>query len=322
MTQRLGSPRDDALSQLLRGLTVDSTLFCVSDLRAPWAFRVEASEIAKFHVVLAGRAWVALDGQAGAELAPGTVVILPRGSAHTVGDAPETRPIALDHLLRTHPPDGRLRLRYGGAGDTTRLLCGGFRLNAPLPPATAQLVPDLLHADATADATSLLAAVAESLEADAGEPQRGVNAILGKLADVLVALALRSWLLGAEQSHLLDVNPLRDPQVAKAVEAVRTRPAEAWTLPGLAAHVGLSRTALATRFRASVGESPMRYVARLRLGQAAGYLSTGQLSIYEIAQLVGYRDDAALSKAFRRQFGEPPGVYRRTARRPARVMVG
>jgi transcriptional regulator GlxA family with amidase domain len=49
---------------------------------------------------------------------------------------------------------------------------------------------------------------------------------------------------------------------------------------------------------------------------------TGQLSIYELAQIVGYRDDAALSKAFRRQVGEPPGTYRKTARRPAGVMTG
>ena len=37
---------------------------------------------------------------------------------------------------------------------------------------------------------------------------------------------------------------------------------------------GLSRTALATRFKSLVGDSPMHYLRRLRLSRAAGLLAT------------------------------------------------
>ena len=82
----------------------------------------------------------------------------------------------------------------------------------------------------------------------------------------------------------------------------------------LAAHVGLSRTALATRFRLLVGDSPMHYLTRVRLTQAAGLLATTRLSHHEIAHLTGYATDAALSKAFRRERGETLGAHRATAR--------
>ena len=65
----------------------------------------------------------------------------------------------------------------------------------------------------------------------------------------------------------------------------------------------------------------MRYLTKLRLSQAAGYLTTGQLSIGEIAVRAGYRDDAALSKAFKREFGLAPGAYRDRARRPPLVEI-
>jgi transcriptional regulator GlxA family with amidase domain len=70
-----------------------------------------------------------------------------------------------------------------------------------------------------------------------------------------------------------------------------------------------------------MGEPPMRYVAKARLSLAAGYLATGRRSICEIALLSGYDNESTLSKAFRREFGVPPGRYRDAARRPPAIGV-
>jgi AraC-like DNA-binding protein len=73
----------------------------------------------------------------------------------------------------------------------------------------------------------------------------------------------------------------------------------------------MSRTAFAARFRQLVGEPPISYLARVRLGHAAGYLSSTDMTVRQIARLVGYENEASLSKAFRRAFGHAPGQYRR-----------
>jgi AraC-like DNA-binding protein len=50
---------------------------------------------------------------------------------------------------------------------------------------------------------------------------------------------------------------------------------------------------------------------RIRLERAAGYLCSADLSIEAIAGRTGYASSAALSKAFKREFGVSPGTYRR-----------
>ena len=83
-------------------------------------------------------------------------------------------------------------------------------------------------------------------------------------------------------------------------------PLRAWSLPSLAAKAGMSRTAFAVLFTSLVGEPPMRYLARLRLGGAALRLRQTNTPIREIAESAGYESEASLGKAFKREFGEPP----------------
>jgi len=213
--------------------------------------------------------------------------------------------VALDDL----PVDKHARLRYGGSGALTRLLCGGFTLAGP----DLARFPGILHVDSSA--IDWLEPVLAALDAD---DRPGRLAISAKLADLFLAQALRSWLTGVDRSF---AGLSQDATVAKAVETLRGRYAEPWTLERLSAHVGLSRSALTTRFRELVGEPPMRYLAKVRLSQAAGHLATGRLSLLEIAVRTGYASDAALSKAFKREFGQAPGAYPASARRPPAISV-
>ena len=56
---------------------------------------------------------------------------------------------------------------------------------------------------------------------------------------------------------------------------------------------------------------------QVRLSQAAGYLTTADLTLDAIAARTGYASNASLSKAFKRYFGVSPGSYRETNQRPA-----
>ena len=56
----------------------------------------------------------------------------------------------------------------------------------------------------------------------------------------------------------------------------------------------------------------MRHLAKIRLGQAAGYLTTTSLSVEAIARRTGYGTNASLSKAFKRELGSSPGHFRET----------
>jgi AraC-like DNA-binding protein/mannose-6-phosphate isomerase-like protein (cupin superfamily) len=315
---RLVSPAPDAVSEALRSLTVRSTIFCLSELRAPWAFRVDGEAVAKFHVVLEGAAFLVRAREEPLALGMGDVVVLPRGVAHTLAHDHVSSAIALGQILDEHPLDGGIRLRYGGNGAVTRVLCGGLSLAEALPRSTLAVFPEVLRLEQQQSApTAWLELVLA--EAESGLP--GSSAVVAKLVDVFLTQALRAWMLGAGNRGLVGAGLVADQAIANAVRVLDSRSSEAWSLDSLGKHVGLSRTALAVRFRQAIGQSPMRYLTTVRLNRAAAYLATGRLTVQEVARLTGYRNDASLSKAFKREYGLAPGAYREKARRLPRVEI-
>jgi AraC-like DNA-binding protein len=90
------------------------------------------------------------------------------------------------------------------------------------------------------------------------------------------------------------------------------RPAERWTLDGLAREVGLSRSAFAERFTERMGAPAMQYLGNWRLQLAARLLEHQGMSIAQAAAEVGYESEAAFNRAFKKQVGVPPGAWRRS----------
>ena len=312
--ERLTDHPQDAVSAVLRAVKVHSTVYCLSELRAPWGLRIDDDAAAKFHLVLEGGCWLQLDEAPPIAISSGEVVVLPRGNGHTVCDQPASTARGLGDLLRDDLVDGDARLVHGGSGPLTRLLCGGFALGDALTQTVHTLLPMVLHLDARATGvTAWLEPIFGLLEQEAHSSTPGAKAIFEKIADVFLTQALRSYLVGAEETGLLALEPLLDPPIARAVELIQGEPAREWTVAELAREVSMSRTLFTRRFRDVLGAPPMRYVAKARLGRAAGYLATSNSSVYEIALLVGYDSDASLSKAFKRQFGLTPGQYRELA---------
>ena len=309
----LTAAKADDLSELLERVCVRSVVYCRSDLGAPWGFRVDASAAAKFHLVLSGQARLTLDdpGRTAVELAAGDLVLLAHGSGHLMQDHRDSPAPLLDDILAGGSPE---RLTHGGDGPRTSLLCGGFMLAASLPDDPLGLLPPLLVFGSASGgpARRWVEPVSGLLRDEAARDAPGMTAVLAKMSDVFLTEIVREYLSGLDAlAAAVPPTAAGDPSVGAALALLRAQPGAPWTVADLARKVGLSRTTLAARFRELVGEPPMSYLARLRLGQAAGYLSTTDKTVGQIARLVGYESEASLSKAFRRAFGRAPGEYRR-----------
>lgn len=315
----LTAPRADDLGALLERINVRSVVYCLSDLGSPWGFRVDRSATAKFHLVLDGQAMLTLDDPDGntAALSAGELVLLAHGTGHLMQDRAGSAVPPLHHILAGRSGQDAERLAYGGSGPRTSLLCGGFALGSGLPDRLLSLLPPLLvlgSADARPSGR-WLEPTFMLLQDQAASQAPGATAVLAKIADVFLTEVVRRYMSGLDaMSAAVPPGAGGDREVAAALDLLRSEPGAAWTLAGLARKVDLSRTALTTRFRELTGEPPMRYLARVRLGHAAGYLSATDKTVRQIAHLVGYENEASLSKAFRRAFGRPPGEYRREQR--------
>jgi AraC-like DNA-binding protein len=314
----LTSRRSDDLSALLERINVRSVVYCLSDLGAPWGFRVDGSATAKFHLVLDGQATLTLDDPGGTRvtLAAGELVLLAHGSGHLMQDRGDSSARPLDHILAEGPSDQAGRLTYGGRGPRTSLLCGGFALGSNVPQGLLGQLPPLLVLDAAGAGgspwTRWLEPAFALLRDEGARNAPGTAAVMAKIADVFLTEIVRRYLSGLDDMTAA-VPPAagRDPAVGTALTLLRSQPGAPWTVADLARKVDMSRTAFAARFRHLVGEAPMSYLTRVRLGHAAGYLSTTDMTVRQIARLVGYENEASLSKAFRRAFGHAPGEYRR-----------
>jgi AraC-like DNA-binding protein len=82
----------------------------------------------------------------------------------------------------------------------------------------------------------------------------------------------------------------------------------------LAAARGLSGTSFRRHWSRHVDVPPARYVARLRMREASRLLVETQLSIAEIARVVGFADPLYFSRRFRKETGLTATEYRRIHR--------
>lgn len=101
---------------------------------------------------------------------------------------------------------------------------------------------------------------------------------------------------------------LKDKQIGRALSLIHKRPERDWTLASLGREVGMSRSAFAKRFAALVGVPTMHYIAQSRMRLAHGQLQQGGVGVSELVSKVGYRSEAAFSRAFKRHIGVSPNA--------------
>lgn len=138
---------------------------------------------------------------------------------------------------------------------------------------------------------------------------------LSACPDPLEAESRLPWLLTALARRHSTARPACDtvPGAAHIAHAVRDRLADEVTTPPslaeLAADLGLSRYQLLRAFRTTMGIPPYAWLAQHRVNRARGLLETG-LRPAEVAALVGFADQAHLTRWFRRVLGVTPAAYR------------
>ncbi|GHC40499.1 AraC family transcriptional regulator [Streptomyces flavofungini] len=163
-------------------------------------------------------------------------------------------------------------------------------------------------------------------------PARGAE-ILDPAADVpdlLTALAAETRLtelFAALARRHAEARPLRAgdrgregtavPGTTAIARTVRDRLADSVlappTLTELATELGLSRYQLLRAFRTTTGMPPYAWLAQYRVGRARGLLERG-LRPAAVAGLVGFADQAHLTRWFRRVVGVTPAAYRDSVR--------
>ncbi|RZL65008.1 MAG: AraC family transcriptional regulator [Variovorax sp.] len=313
----------DALSETLRVVRLVGAIFIHARFTAPWCYQSPradtvapllepgAERVVIFHLVTEGGCFVEMPDQPPVQLRAGDAVLFPQGGAHRMASAPGVPPATggrLAEVLARRPG----HLVYGGGGARTRLVCGYLACDARLATLLLQGLPPLVRVNVRgSSAGAWLEASVRYALAEARSPRPGGAGVLSKLAEVLFIEVLRLYMNEQDDSRTGWLAGVGDRVVGAALKALHKDPAHAWTLDELARTADTSRSVLAERFQHLVGSAPMQYLTQWRMLLAANLLSGSNAPLGRIAEDVGYQTDTAFSRAFRREYGEPPATWRR-----------
>jgi AraC-like DNA-binding protein len=316
MSELIEHQGTDVLAEVLDSLKLRGRLFCRCELSAPWALDFTAGLFSHFHVIERGTCWLQLHrGLNPVGLEEGDLLLVfPRGDGYRLSDDPRTRPIPLTQLVGDSRGGLRAVIKHGAGGPETHLMCGAFEFLGPRSESSLSVLPEWIRVPKRErHDNEWLNATLQFLRRETREAGIGSETIATRLIDVMFVEAIRTWLKNQPEGSAGWLGALRDPAIGAALGLIHKTPEKPWTVPGLAAHVGMSRSPFAARFTALVGQSPMSYLQRWRLQLAAKLLQDHARSLSNIAEQVGYESAAAFSRIFKREFGAAPGRYRRSS---------
>jgi AraC-like DNA-binding protein len=246
--------------------------------------RDDVHDTTRLHIVLSGVVRLTRDDEEVA-LERGDIALLPRG--------------------------GRARLL---ALDEARLLSATIALVDPHPTMT-RAMPPVLAARGFGRSEPGFSGLLDTMHREAADARPGSGTVLAGLTDVVISAAVRFWLEHGCGTARAWLAAARDPNVGDALAAIHESPGTPWTVAALARIARASRSQFSEQFRETVGDTPARYVTRIRMAQAERMLRNGE-PVGGIAYRLGYDSEEGFSRAFRRHSGVAPSRWRRTALQP------
>jgi AraC-like DNA-binding protein len=316
-------PDLDLLSELLKGVRLSGSVFLNGRFSAPFGVISPARwrddqptahlrHVSVFHFIAQGGCRMDMPDGSSVDLAAGDLVLLPFTPEHRFSSGAHEGYAPADELVQPGPVSGLAVINYGGGGDVTRLVCG-FLESAELAPAPLfrtlpNMVIEKTGEDAVLAATaSGVAALIDRLDQ---ESQPGAPLLLGRMMELLFVEVLRRHANRLPEGEKGVLAACRDPIVARALAAIHKDAAQPWTVETLAREAGASRSVLAERFSAVLGQPPMDYLGSWRMQVAGDMLRTTNKPLVDVAESVGYASVAAFSRAFSRTLGVSPGAWR------------
>jgi AraC-like DNA-binding protein len=268
-----------------------------------------------FHFVTSGQCWLEVEGAKRRPVRRGDLVLVPHGHGHRLLSKPGQTSAKLFEIPREVFTERYETFRHGGGGEVTTMVCGTVRFEHPAAQHLIDLLPRVICiAAASSPHLEWTNSALRFMEDEARALRPGGEAVITRLADILVIQTIRAWIAQDPAAQKGWLGALKDKQIGRAVAQIHRHPAQAWTLTTLAGVCGMSRSAFAARFTALVGEPAMHYLTRWRMHLALSWLKEDDAPIVELAGRLGYDSEAAFSRAFKRFIGESPGAVRRTAR--------
>lgn len=300
----------DTLSNIVALLHPHDCVAAGFDAAGDWSIQFERHLGLKCNAVAKGGCWLAVNGGEHVWLQAGDCAILPHGLPFILSARPVRRGADAHEIYAPIAHGGRVSV--GGGGEF--FMAGSrFLLSGPAAEMLLPSLPPVLIVRGGEEG-EVLAWALNRIAQELRVPQQGSALTIAHLSHLILMQALRISLAQEHRGRTGWLAALTDLNTSRAVAAIHAEPARSWTVAGLAAVAGLSRTTFAERFRRITGQTPLGYLTRWRMLLAMDRLLAPDAVLAMIASEVGYRSESAFAAAFKRETGHSPRHYAREAR--------
>src|SRR4051794_16979279 len=270
-----------------------------------------AERVILFHVIASGRTWIETTPGERLWADAGDVIVLPYGDKHRMGGELDAALIPMARILTPPPWHEMPVIRHGDGGDTTNVVCGYLTSDDALFDPRLRALPSVFVVSPPAGPARewVQASIAYAAQQTALVSATEVAAPT-QVPELLLVEVLKLHLADAPATHTGWLSALRDPVVAPTLAAIHGAPGRKWNLVSLSREANVSVSSLDERFREVLGVAPIRYLTGWRMHVARDLLRSSDLGIWTIARRVGYDSEEAFSRAFKREHGAAPSIWR------------
>jgi AraC-like DNA-binding protein len=268
--------------------------------RGEWALSFPGVARLKFVAVIKGECWITLADVPSQPLRTGDTFVL-NNRPYVVASNPTVMPADGASLFEDED-----EVSLGREGGETVAIGGGLEFGNDAARFLTDAFPPFMLLPARSPAAGVVTRTLALLDDEISQPQLGSSVMTARLADILLMQVLRACISEPQVARAAWIGALADPQIGRALRLMHQDLARPWTVEALASAVGMSRSALASRFRQMVGKPPLNYLRHWRMLLARNALRHEQTPVGSLAARLGYESESAFTHAYKRTFGHSP----------------
>ena len=293
-----------ALLEMLSMLRAKVELYHNARVCGDWVIQEHSTGATCFHMATQGTCQLDIPELGQWQLGEGDLVLFPRELPHTM--YPEQS--CLSQGSQRHLPIHESQAQAG-----TSMLCGQILFQHRAARQLLDALPSVIIIPSNPDTPWLGHLLALIIEESLQGAQLD-NPVLNRSCELLFTYAVRHYvesLHGSGDQHPVNLLSLyAHPQLSVAINAIHQHTGKPWTLASLAKEAAMSRTRFANLFKSVSGMSAGEYLMWWRMQVAWEALEQGN-GLSDVAERIGYRSEAAFSRAFKAHFGQTAGHVRR-----------
>jgi AraC-like DNA-binding protein len=189
--------------------------------------------------------------------------------------------------------------------DNAQIVCASLRYGSSSSNALTNALPKMIILAFEDD--KYLEASVKSLFDEAFHQREGKQLLIDRLTDIIVIYLIRNVLANRSDCRGL-LAGLAHEKLATVITNIHEAPEKPWTLKMMSEQALMSRSKFIEEFKRVVGHPPGEYLTNWRISVAQTELKKGR-SVSMVANIVGYENSSALSKAFKRRTSLSPSAW-------------